>query len=221
MEAQARRLPQPRTLAQEIDDILAELIVGGQLQPGQKLQEEQLCSEYGFTRTPLREAMHALASRGLLEYFPNRGCRVRVIGAAELIQIYQAREALEGMAARLLAANVTDEQIARLRGLAEVILTGPVTAESMAADWQLHTRIADWSGNAVIRELLLTPQVLTRAMLGSQTSPVIPPAPTSDHRLVVEAIASREPERAEAAMRAHLRGAAERTLASFEALSGA
>jgi DNA-binding GntR family transcriptional regulator len=206
-----------RTMAQEIEEALTAAFVSGRFRPGDRLQEDHLCAEFGFTHTPLREALRGLVSRGLVEHLPNRGYRVRVISAAELLQIYQVREGLEGMAARLLAEHVTDEQLAELQALVERILVDGISPDSAQADLDFHRLIAEWSGNTFVNELLLAPQILVRTMLASFATPVVPPGPATDHRLVVRGIASRDPDRAEAAMRAHMRDAAERTVPLLDA----
>ncbi len=130
-----------------------------------------------------------------------------------MIQLYEIREVLEGLAARLLAPHVTDEQIAELQRLSDAIPYEGRTSESLRADWVFHTRIAEWSGNTLLSELLSSLQVLARVILGSQSRTNTPhPGPHTNHRFIVRALASRNPDRAEAAMRAHLQDAIERSL---------
>lgn len=215
-EAKTKLVDKRPPLVQEAENRLIDSLVVGYFTPGQKLQDEQLSQEFGVTHTPLREALRALAARGLLEHIPNRGYRVRVISLEEMVQLYQVREVLEGLAARLLAPHVTDEQIAELERLSDAIPYEGRTPESLRADWTFHTRIAEWSGNTFISELLSSLQVLARAILGSQArTNTPPPGPHTSHRFIIRALASRDPDQAEAAMRAHLQDAIERSLLSL------
>ncbi len=215
--------PKRLTLAQETEQLLVKLLVQGRLKPGEKLNEEMLCRKLGLTRTPLREALRALAARGLLEHQANRGYRVRPLERADIVQLYQLREVLEGLAARLLAGHIMQEQINRLRKLIERIPTDHITTAGLKADWTFHSQIAEWSGNTFLIEALSAPHVLVRAMVASQQSKPLPPGPHSRHELVVDALAARDPERAEDAMRAHIRNAMERILSqpSFTASEAA
>ena len=95
--------PDSVTLAQAVTDRLRGEILSGELAPGQKLQEVRLSERIGVSRTPLRAALHSLASEGLLEYQPNRGYGVRHLNADRLIAIFDLRGVLEGLAARLAA----------------------------------------------------------------------------------------------------------------------
>jgi DNA-binding GntR family transcriptional regulator len=106
-----------RTLADRVFTRLQDDIVLGVLPPGTKLGETELASRYGVSRGPLREAIRRLESRKLLERVPHVGTRVASLKAADLIEIYRVREALEGMAARLAAENMTAEEVAGLREL--------------------------------------------------------------------------------------------------------
>lgn len=106
-----------RTLPHQLEELITELLIDGHLPSGQKVQEEQLCREFGCTGTPMREAFRALASRGLLDHTPNRGCQVPRIDMDELLESYAVREVLEGLAARPVATRVTDEQVAQLERL--------------------------------------------------------------------------------------------------------
>lgn len=212
MAVQVREAPKRLTMAQEVENLVTGLLVEGRFAPGDRLKDGQLCKELGATHTPLREALRALASKGLLEHAVNRGYRVRVISDAEMLQLYEVRMVLEGRAAWLLAPRVTEEQIAELHELARAIPTDVRrTPQSQVADWTFHARIAEWSGNTFVSELLSSVHVLARVMLGAQVNIPVPPRPATDHSPIVRAIASRDQDQAEAAMRAHLADAVERT----------
>lgn len=107
--------------AQSLVDVVAArieaAIISGALEPGSRLSEQGLAASLGVSRGPLREAIRRLEGRKLLERTPNIGVRVAALSLTDLKEILEVREALEGMACRLAARNMTDEEIAALQGL--------------------------------------------------------------------------------------------------------
>ncbi len=188
-----------------------DMLLHGDVQPGEKLEETSLCEQYGFSRTPLREALRSLESRGLLEYRANHGCYVRDLQPEEALHLYALREGVEGMGARLLAEHVTDSQVEELRELAEVIQTGGPGLKAADADLRFHTLIGEWSGNPFISDLVQSAKLLERTMILGQAYASSPPTEASDHRRIVDALAARDPDAAEKAMRDTIRDAAERS----------
>jgi GntR family transcriptional regulator of vanillate catabolism len=99
------------TLAQSVTDQLRTAIMEGRFLPGEKLNEMSLSAMLNVSRTPLRAALHSLAAEGLLEYIPNRGYSLRSMDTNKLIEIFDIRGALEGLAARLAADRGMNEAI--------------------------------------------------------------------------------------------------------------
>ena len=102
---------QTQTRADEAFDCLQTAIVKGDLAPGEKIGEVELCSRFNLTRGPLREALGRLESRGLLVRRPHAGVKVVSVSAAELLELYRIREVMEGLAARQAAERMPDEEI--------------------------------------------------------------------------------------------------------------
>ncbi|MFT7289439.1 MAG: DNA-binding GntR family transcriptional regulator, partial [Halieaceae bacterium] len=92
-------------------------ITKGVIKPGSKISETELAARYGTSRGPLREALQRLEGRGLIERIPHVGTRVVSLNLNELLEIYQVREALEGLACRLAAENMSDDEIASMTQL--------------------------------------------------------------------------------------------------------
>lgn len=105
------------TLHDELVGRLRDLIVEGDLAPGVKVPERQLCERFGVSRTPLREALKVLASEGLLDLSPNRGATVARLTVADLDEMFPVMGALEALAGNLACARITDEEIAEIRAL--------------------------------------------------------------------------------------------------------
>src|SRR3954470_18739562 len=100
---------------QRVYDSLLDEIVSGTMRPGSKISEPDVARRFGVSRGPLREAIRRLEERQLVRCTPNSGARVIVHTPEEVIEAYEIREALEGMAARLAAVNMTDAERLELR----------------------------------------------------------------------------------------------------------
>ncbi|HAT35149.1 MAG TPA: GntR family transcriptional regulator, partial [Rhodospirillaceae bacterium] len=101
------------TLVREIRD----LVLDGTLAPGQRVSERMLTERFGVSRTPLREAIRALASEGTLELLPNRGARVTKVTVEEIDELFQVMGALEALSGELATANATEADIAEVKAL--------------------------------------------------------------------------------------------------------
>jgi DNA-binding GntR family transcriptional regulator len=93
-------------------------IVSGRFRPGERLKEDELTTLCRVSRTPVREALKRLAVEGLVIVTPNAGAHVAAVDGFELEEIYALRAMIEGEAARCAAANITDDDIERLKTLA-------------------------------------------------------------------------------------------------------
>ena len=88
---------QPRLLAESVGERLRDMIVQGELAPGVDLNERVLCEQLGISRTPLREALKALASEGLVELAANRGARVAPVTMEKVREVFRVMGALEAL----------------------------------------------------------------------------------------------------------------------------
>lgn len=102
-------------LAERLAQDIQERVANGLLPIGTWLRQETLALDFGVSRTPIREALQKLHARGVIEWIPNRGARVRLPTVREIREAYLVRAELEGLAAELAASLATDQQIARLR----------------------------------------------------------------------------------------------------------
>jgi DNA-binding GntR family transcriptional regulator len=104
-----------RSLSGEIVTHIRRMIVEGQLKPGDKIMEPELCKLFNVSRTPLREAIKILTSEGLVAIEQNRGARVARITYKEIADLFPIMGALEGLAGELACANATDDDIRAMR----------------------------------------------------------------------------------------------------------
>jgi DNA-binding GntR family transcriptional regulator len=154
--AMIRPLQRPVPLRQSVYDALIDLIVGGELPPGQHMVETDLARQLGVSRQPIREALHRMEAEGWVDLRPSQGAFVHVPTDAEVDNLLDVRALLEAETARLAAGRATPEQLARLRQLCR---EGQVAAEAddfgtaVAANNLFHAEIAVIGGNAVLGEL--------------------------------------------------------------------
>lgn len=205
-----------KTLSDRVFQRLQDDIVLGHLQPGAKLGEADLANRYGVSRGPLREAIRRLESRKLVERVAHVGSRVAQLKRSDLIEIYRVREALEGMAARLAAENMTPDEVASLHQLLAQHEQQQDLKEDTAyfqreGDLDFHYRIIHGSHNRTLIDLLIGELYHLVRMYRYQFSTVSnrPQKALAEHRRIVEAIESGDGEMAELLMRRHISRARE------------
>ena len=117
-------------LRQQVLDELRRAIIDGDLAPGSRLIERDLCARMGVSRTVVREVLRQLESEGLVGMIPNRGPVVRELSLDEARELYAIRAVLEGLAARIFAAQASDEQIRRLLATVDEVETAYAEADA-------------------------------------------------------------------------------------------
>ena len=184
-------------------------IVEGAIPAGNKLSETELSTKYQVSRAVIREAINRLESCHLVERKANVGARIVSLTPEGLIQLYQVREALEGMAARLAAKNMSDEEIADLTALLDnhfQTVKGGESYYQEAGDLDFHYRIILGSKNQHLIEVLVNGIYHLIRMYRVQFGMAGPRVTTAfdEHKHVVQAIANRDEELAEMLMRRHI-----------------
>jgi DNA-binding GntR family transcriptional regulator len=187
---------------------LRQAILRGEMAPAQRLVENELAEEFGVTRASIRAALIDLASEGLVERIRNRGSRVRVVSVEEAVAITECRMVLEGLCAAKAAVMASEEQLTGLAELGEAMTKAVAAGEPLTyseLNAELHGRILRISGQQVAVELLdrLNAQ-LVRHRFQLALRPGRPQQSLNEHLAMVEAIRARDPQAADAAVRAHL-----------------
>ncbi|GHH91465.1 GntR family transcriptional regulator [Streptomyces capillispiralis] len=187
---------------------LREAILRGEMVPAQRLVENELAERFGVTRASIRAALIELESQGLVERIRNRGARVRVVTVEEAVAITECRLVLEGLCAAKAAAAVTDGQLAELTRLGAEMRKAVAGGEPLTyseLNHELHVRIREFSGQRTAVALLerLNAQ-LVRHRFQLALRPGRPQRSLNEHLAMIEAIEARDPQAAEAAVRAHL-----------------
>lgn len=189
--------------------LLRQAIVEGDFASGSKLNEAELSTMYSVSRAVIREAINRLETCHLVERKPNVGARIVSLSAEGLIELYQVREALEGMAARLAAKNMTDDEISDLKELLNSHLKTVSTGETYyqeAGDLDFHYRVILGSKNSHLISMLIDGLYHLVRMYRVQLGMAGPRVTTAfdEHRNIVNAIANRDEELAEILMRRHI-----------------
>jgi DNA-binding GntR family transcriptional regulator len=202
------------TLARRTFDSIKTDIIDGQLAQGTKIVESDLALKYGISRGPLREAIHRLEQIKLIVRIPHAGSRVVTLDTKMMGDIYIAREALEGMAARLAARLMSDAEVSALSALLDQHETNISETEGKAyfqreGDIDFHFRIAVASQNQWILENLNGElyQLIRMCRHQSGQFPARAQTALEQHRQIATAIARRDEELAEILMRRHISGA--------------
>jgi DNA-binding GntR family transcriptional regulator len=192
---------------------LRRTIQAGDMAPGQRLVEEELAGLLEVTRASVRAALIDLTAAGLVERIPNRGARVRVVTKDEAIAITECRMALESLCARKAAEGASDEHRQRFRELGDQMTDAVAHGEPVkysALNRTLHALIIDVSGQQIAADLIdrLNGQFV-RHRFQLALTPGRPQRSLPQHLAIIDAIAAGEPDRAEHAMRGHLRSVIE------------
>lgn len=178
----------------------------GELRPGMRLKTEEIAGEIGMSRMPVRDAFGRLYQLGILTVRPNRGAVVTEFTADQIIELFEIRSVLEGLAIRRAAAFVTDRDIAELEDLLERM----GRAENNLEQWlvrhgEFHAAIAQLSGGRrlarEIERMHLLLEVFLRVWMLGEAGPIDAMA---EHAEVVEALKTRDPVKAETVMRNHV-----------------
>lgn len=189
-------------------DALRSALTRGDLAPGQRLVESDLAEMYGVTRAGVRSALIDLAAEGLVERIPNRGARVRVVSVEEAVAITECRMVLEGLCAARSARLATDDDIAALTGLGDQMRAAVAEGEPVKyseCNRQLHRLVREIAAQPVADAVLdrLNAQ-LVRHQFRLSLRPGRPQVSLGEHLAIIDGIARRDPDAAEAAARAHL-----------------
>ena len=197
-------------LDQKVYQVVKKLIEDRKMLPGEKIPQEKLAKELGISRTPLISALKFLEHEKLVEAKPRRGFFVRLFSIEEMISIFEIREVLEGLSARRAAKYLTEKDAAALRDIFKEFQGVDHIDDLQAyskADKHFHTFIAEIGSKEFLTTILQTLNIISLAYQNVATEGLIrePNKTITDHLKIVDAICSHDEEKAEEAMRTHLR----------------
>lgn len=203
------------TLTDDLTQRLTTEIVEGVLALGSKISEPELAKRYGVSRGPLREALVKLETLGLITRTANVGARVIELNIEDLLDTYALREAMEGMAARLAAEQISEQEVAELYKLlddhqAHLDANQDEHYVSQHGNEDFHLRIIQASQNKKLIRVLTQDLYATIRMYRRYTADSRPDPRQAlrEHKAILDAIANREGDLAELLMRRHISRAA-------------
>jgi DNA-binding GntR family transcriptional regulator len=199
------RLLTQRALYQDVAERLRNQIFARELEPGSWIDEQKLATDFGISRTPLREALKVLAVEGLVTMKLRRGAYVTEMSADDVKQVYALLALLESDAAGDVARNADDSQLALLRHLHEQLERQVADREAFFATNELfHLQILAIAGNRWRQQIVTD---LRKVMKLNRHHSLFKQGrideSLAEHRLVLAAIESRDADQTTRLMRAH------------------
>lgn len=205
------RLDNYKPLRELVFESIREAIISGQLRSGERLMEIQLAEEMGVSRTPVREAIRKLELEGLVAMIPRKGAYVAGLSLKDIIDVFEIRGALEGLAAELAAERITSEELEELERylvkIADDIDKGDLE-RVVATDTDFHSILYQASRNQRLSQIInnLREQI-QRFRTTSLSYPGRMKIALEEHRKIVEAISARDGELASKLAHEHIENA--------------
>ena len=204
----------------QVAERLRLLIDSGELAPGTRLNEIELCNTMGVSRTPLREAIRSLATEGLIELQPNRGAIVSIVSQADVTEILPIMASLEGLGGRLAAMHMDQSKIAQVRKIHDQMIShykNNEVAEYFETNRLIHELITEGSGNQTLVDTInsLSAKV-RRARFTAQMTQESWDKAVSEHEEMIAALEAQDPDRLEAILVQHIETKRATILGSIE-----
>lgn len=196
------------TIAARIQKSLSSRIIKGELRPGYKLDEQMLATEFGVSRTPIREALRQLGARGLIDLVPRRGGIVAQISIDQLADMLDAECEMEALCARLASQRmsaVDKGALLECHRQAKSLTRDRDETRYLAINQNFHDMICDGAHNATLAAMTRDLRDRLAPFRQSQSESLVGRLTLShdEHTLVVDAIASGNPDAAYNAMLRH------------------
>jgi DNA-binding GntR family transcriptional regulator len=197
-----------RPLHNELAERLRHLIVEGDLAPGEKLSERDLCSRFGVSRTPLREALKVLSAEGLVRLTPHRGAAVANLTLEDLEEAFPIMGALEAVAGELACMHITAAEIAQLRTAHEKMVAAYEAGDLggyFALNERIHETILKAARNPTLAQMQrgLAGRVRRARYMANMSASRWAQA-VGEHEAILESLETRDGERLAMLLKTHL-----------------
>jgi DNA-binding GntR family transcriptional regulator len=196
-------------LRNQVYDILKKRIILREIEPGKKINEEELAESLGVSRTPIRETLVRLEHEGIVRIIPRRGAFVVSQSNKEVIDLLQVREVLEGLVVRLATENMERDLFDHLRRCLKEISSTDERDDRLLkytpADVQFHALLLEACNNPLLKSMMETVNShLQMVRLRTVALPGRPEQTVREHYEILEAIEQGNPILAEKSMRKHV-----------------
>jgi DNA-binding GntR family transcriptional regulator len=196
------------TLAESLRQKLEGAIAAGHLEPGSRLDEQEIAQRFGVSRTPVREAFRLMAANNLVELRGRQGATVRAIKAQALIEMFQVMAELEGLCARLAARRVSQAWGEEISDIHQRLISASETRDVdlfYDINQEFHEAIYEASRNAFLADQTRKLRNQVAAYRRRVTRMPHRIADTiREHEAIMQAILAHDPERAHSTMRDHV-----------------
>ena len=205
-----------RSLHDELVERIRDMIIEGQLAPGARIHEGQVCAAFGVSRTPLREALKYVASEGLIDLVPGRGAVVRKLSRRDVRGMLDVLSALEVLAARLACRHASTGAIAHIRSLHDAMMqfyADRNRLEYYKLNQAIHSGIVALSGNDCLAQTHESIQLRLKRIrfIGNEGQAKWDGA-VAEHKEMIEALEARDEQRLAAIVELHLERTWERVV---------
>lgn len=203
------KLDNYKPLREMVFESLREAIILGRLRPGERLMEIQLAEEMGVSRTPVREAIRKLELEGFVVMVPRKGAYVAGISVKDIVDVFEVRAALEGLAAALAAERITSEEMDQLEmSLLKIYNTEDDINAIVEGDSSFHSLVYQASRNQRLVQIITHLQEqIHRFRMTSLSQPGRTKIALDEHKKIVEAISDRNVELAHVLATEHIENA--------------
>lgn len=192
-----------KDLSYEVYRRLKAMILNNEFKPGEKLKQEQIAQMFGVSRMPLHKAFQMLENEMLVENFPRRGFYITNIDKDKLIDAFECREALEGVAVRRATKNITKSELNYIKSLFKPFVGNKKIDKKkyIEADQEFHNTILKISGNKVLQKFEIIKNITSQTYRGGLIRE--PDETLPEHLEIIEAIENGNAELAEKLIKEH------------------
>jgi DNA-binding GntR family transcriptional regulator len=210
-------------LREQVYDILRDMIIRREIEPGEKINEEHLAERIGVSRTPVRETLCRLENEGIVKVIPRRGAFVTRLTGDSVAEVLEIREALEGLVARLAAQRMDKPTLDALRACLHRVDATPESSRQpiqyTRAEEDFHAILLDACGNQMLKNMM---EVVNAHLKLIRVRTVVLPGrarkSVEEHHQILKAIEKRDVSLAEEIMRKHVASVRNDALRSIESI---
>jgi len=209
-----------RSLTDQLYEYLSKSIVEGKITSGERLVENDLCHQFGISRSPLRECFRILESEGLIDIHARKGTVVRELTPKDIEDVFPVRATLEGLAARLAAPNIGEREIDILKNLiiemAKSLVNNDIRSY-LHRNFDFHTLFIKASNNSILEKTLknLGKGLWLRIGFLYFQSPLGAAESNNTHRKIVKAFQKKDGYSAQKLVEGHIEHAKKQILISI------
>ena len=204
-------------------DIIKNMIIVREIEPGKKINEEHIAKEIQVSRTPIREALCRLENEGIVKIIPRRGAFVSDLTETNVREILLIREVLEGLVVRLAVENMDAKMLEKLRNAIEKVSSISEKDRNLInytrSEVDFHALLLSASNNQMLKNMMeMVNAHLQMIRLRTVVIPERAQKTVKEHQQILNAIEKGDADSAEELMRKHVRSVRAVALKNIEAI---